>query len=107
MAAIELPLTLLFSALWGIVAWLYGRYFLVPKLTLLGWVAAVLLLGIPGLLMMMLTMIRPVRVKCPQCAAYRPANDPLCPHCGAAFPASAPTGTEIFPQNEPLPAGAA
>ena len=78
--------------------WL-GRRYNFTNPTLFGWLAFLLLSGLPGLLAFLSVHEWPARVSCPKCGKLRAVDLDPCQHCGAQFPPPDKTGIEIF---EPL-----
>jgi hypothetical protein len=67
----------------------------------IGWGLGGLLLGPPGLLLMIALVEWPAQVACPTCRKLRVVTRNTCEHCGAAHAAPARDGTEVL---EPLAA---
>jgi hypothetical protein len=61
-----------------------------------GWAALNLLLGIPGVLLLISMDDAVPTVRCESCGHERPISRQQCPHCNAGFAPPAKTGIEIF-----------
>ena len=78
----------------AVTLWLARRCSLAPARTIV-WTIANLLLGIPGLLLLLCLTDWPAVVRCPACSRRHLACHDACEHCGNASKPG-PDGTEIF-----------
>lgn len=85
--------SLLLGLLCGLEAWRYLRFRDAPPVR--AWVAAVALLGLPGIVWMR-AMLPPVHVEACACGRRRAVTVPACPKCGEEWPPPEPTGVEIL-----------
>jgi hypothetical protein len=88
----EMPLAIVCALAGG---WLARRYAFELNATI-GWMAFILVAGLPGLMAFGCVQEWPARVTCPHCQKRRVVDHETCEHCGAPFPPAEKNGTEIF-----------
>jgi hypothetical protein len=88
---------------YGIAAWMLTRFYALPRHRWL-WTLLSILCGPAILLTFLATHRLSIRTRCPKCGRRRLQRADRCEKCGAPWPTPAPTGTEIWGADNPIPA---